>query len=56
MLADPANGDGVLCLVTTPGAAAACPMRRIDPILPAPLQDRMLGNDLAKVDDPDLVG
>ena len=31
-------------------------MRGIDRILPAPLQDRMLGNDLAKVDDPDLVG
>ena len=55
MLADTANGDCILWVVTTLSAAAICPMRRIDPVLPAPLQDRMLGNDIAQVDDPDLV-
>lgn len=55
MLADTANSDCILCVVTTLSAAATRPMRRIDPVLPAPLQDRMLGNDIDQVDDPDLV-
>ena len=56
MLADTTNGDILFPTVTSFGAAASGSMRRIDPVLSAPLQDRMLGNDIAQVDDPDLVG
>nr|WP_207212480.1 hypothetical protein [Sphingobium cupriresistens] len=56
MLAYTTDGDYLFTMDTALGAAAACPVRRIDPALPAPLKNRVLGNDLAPVYDPDLVG
>ena len=56
MLAYTTDGDYLFAMDTALGAAAACPVRRIDPVLPAPLKNRVLGNDLAQVYDPDLVG
>lgn len=56
MLADTTNGDNLFPKVTAFGAAASSSVRRVDSILPTPLQDRMFGNDIAQVDDPDLVG
>ena len=50
MLAYTTDGDYLFAMDTALGAAAACPVRRIDPVLPAPLKNRVLGNDLATID------
>lgn len=41
MLADTTNDDNLFPMVTAFGAVASGSMRRVDPVLPAPLQDRI---------------
>ena len=56
MIADPANDDGVIGRVAHRSRGSALAMGRIDPVLPAPFQDRMDGDEPALIENADQVG
>src|SRR6516164_6162934 len=55
MIADPPDRDPGCDAGTVPRAAAAGAMIAINAILPAPVEDGMLGNDSSEVEDTDQV-